>query len=186
MKTGLLLIDIQNEYLPGGRMELAGGRTAARTAARLLARCRERNIPVIHVRHITTRPGADSFLPGSEGIRFADPVRPLDGEEVISKHFPNSFRETGLAETLRRAGTERLVLCGMMSHMCVDATVRAAFDLGLECIVAHDACATRDLCFGHRTVPAAQVHAAFMAALAAVYARVLPAGEVENLLEAKP
>ena len=59
-----------------------------------------------------------------------------------------------------------------MSHMCIDATTRAAVDFGFPCTVIHDACATRDLVFGGLTIPAAQVHGAFMAALAP-YARVL-------------
>ena len=96
----------------------------------------------------------------------------MAGEPVITKRFPNSFRETGLEERLRDDGVEELVICGMMSHICVDATVRAAFDLGFSCIVIHDACATRDLTFDRLTVPAAQVHASFMAALGAVYAQV--------------
>jgi nicotinamidase-related amidase len=66
----------------------------------------------------------------------------------------------------------------MMTSMCVDATVRAAFDLGFQTAVAHDACATCDLSFGERAVPAADVHAAFLAALADGYARVVPAAEL--------
>ena len=65
-----------------------------------------------------------------------------------------------------------------MSHMCIDATTRAAFDLGFTCRVAHDACATRALVFGSGTVPAAQVHAAFMAALSAAYAQVLTTADL--------
>ena len=60
-----------------------------------------------------------------------------------------------------------------MSHMCIDATTRAAADLGFSCTVIHDACATRDLVFGETVIPAAQVHGAFMAALAPIYARVV-------------
>jgi len=91
---------------------------------------------------------------------------------VIEKRFPNSFRETDLEARLRAAGVGRLVIAGMMSHMCVDATTRQAFDLGFECIVLADACATRDLDFGHVNVPAAHVQGAFMAALGAVYAEL--------------
>ena len=65
-----------------------------------------------------------------------------------------------------------------MSHMCIDATTRAAFDLGFACRVADDACATRALAFGSVSVPAAQVHAAFMAALSAAYAQVLTTAEL--------
>jgi nicotinamidase-related amidase len=60
----------------------------------------------------------------------------------------------------------------MMTHMCVDATVRAAADLGFDVILVSDACATRDLEFGGVQVPAAQVQAAFLAALKS-YASVL-------------
>ena len=64
------------------------------------------------------------------------------------KHFPNSFRGTELAGLLRGLGTGRLVLAGMMTHMCVDATARAAFDLGFACTVAADACAAPAQTFG--------------------------------------
>jgi nicotinamidase-related amidase len=70
-----------------------------------------------------------------------------------------------------------------MSHMCIDATTRAAFDYGLRCRVIHDACATRNLVFEGLEVPAAQVHAAFMAALRARYAQVL---SVEEFLATFP
>ena len=65
-----------------------------------------------------------------------------------------------------------------MSHMCIDTTVRAAFDLGYRCQVAADACATRDLEFGGRRVAADDVHAAYMAALAAPFAEVLPSAQI--------
>jgi len=66
----------------------------------------------------------------------------------------------------------------MMTHMCVDATVRAAFDYGLEVTVVHDACATRPLIFGEQTIPAVQVHGAFLAALGFLYARVISAADL--------
>ncbi len=98
---------------------------------------------------------------------------PLPGETVIEKHFPNSFRDTGLKEKLDDAGIKELVICGAMSHMCIDATTRAAVDLGFSCTVIHDACASRDLTFGDLVIPAAFVHGAFMAALSPLYARVV-------------
>ncbi len=83
---------------------------------------------------------------------------------------------------MRSAGVDTLLICGMMSHMCVDTTVRSAFDLGFSCIVAHDACATRELVFNGVTVPAEQVHASYMAALGAVFAKVLGVDEIlENI-----
>ena len=66
----------------------------------------------------------------------------------------------------------QLLVCGMMTSMCVDATVRAAFDLGFTCTVAQDACATRDLTFDGETIPARQVHGSFLAAMGAVCASI--------------
>ncbi len=172
MSTALILIDIQNDYFPGGRMELVGSTEAAAAAARLLATFRQTGWPVLHIQHISASPNATFFLPDTPGVAINPMVSPLDNEPVITKNFPNSFRETNLFEKLQSAGIKQLLACGMMTSMCVDATVRAAFDLGFECTVASDACATRDLSFNGETIPASHVHGAFLAALGAVYATV--------------
>jgi len=177
MKTALLLIDIQNDYFPGGAMELVGMEAAAANAAELLAQARGTGALVVHVQHLSERAGSTFFLPGTPGAAISATVAPAPGEVVVVKHFPNSFRGTALLETLRAAQVTDALVCGAMTHMCVDATVRAAFDLGFGCSVAADACATRDLVFAKRQVAAADVHAAFLAALAAVYAKVAPTAE---------
>lgn len=178
MKTALLLIDIQNDYFPGGAMELEESQAAAEKAGRLLGAFRDQGLPVIHVQHIADRPGATFFLPGTPGVEIHDRVRPSHGEKVITKHLPNSFRDTPLLGTLQKSGIDHLVICGMMTHMCVDATVRAAFDLGFACSLVHNACATKTLTYNDTTVPAGQVHAAFLAALGAVYARIAGVEEI--------
>ncbi|MGV0029247.1 isochorismatase family protein [Phormidesmis priestleyi] len=104
-------------------------------------------------------------------------VTPQPDEMVIVKHFPNSFRETHLLEYLKSSEVEEVVIGGAMSHMCIDATTRAAFDFGFQCTVIEDACATRDLEYKSKTVKAAEVHAAFMAALAMPYAKVISTDE---------
>ncbi|MHB8763621.1 MAG: cysteine hydrolase family protein [Deferrisomatales bacterium] len=177
MAQALLLVDLQNDYFSGGAMELVGADLAVGHARDLLERFRDLGSPVVHVRHRSTRPGATFFLPGTRGIEIHPAVAPAAGETVVEKQFPNGFRDTGLLEHLRGAGVERLLVCGAMSHMCIDATVRAASDLGFRCTLADDACATRDLRHRGETVPAAQVHAAFMAALSGVYAQVVSARE---------
>ena len=181
MKPALIIIDIQNDYFPGGKMELEGSPEAARQAAKLLERFRARNLPLVHIQHVSNRPGASFFLPDTPGVSIHDAVAPRAGETVLQKHFPNSFRGTGLLEHLRGLGADHLVIAGMMTHMCVDASTRAAFDLGFSCSLAHDACATRAVAFGAQRVPAEQVHAAFLAALNGLYAKVQSADE---LLEA--
>lgn len=178
MKTGLLLIDLQNDYFPGGAMELVAAEAAVQNARRLLDLFREQQRPVIHVQHLSKRPGAGFFLPGTPGAEIHPLAAPLAGEALVQKHFPNSFRDTNLLALLKEQGIERLLICGAMSHMCIDATTRAAFDLGFTCTLAQDACATRELEFDGTKIPAAQVHAAYMAALAAVYAQVLPTTEI--------
>ena len=172
MSTALLLIDIQKDYFPGGRMELVGSIEAAGAAERLLAAFRRAAWPVYHIRHISSRPTASFFLPDTSGIEIYPGVAPLPDEPVITKHFPNSFRDTDLLERLKAAGISRLLVCGMMTSMCVDATVRAAFDFGFGCTVAEDACATRNLTFGGEEIPASHVHGSFLAALGAVYANI--------------
>ena len=178
MKTGLVLVDIQNDYFAGGSMELVGMDAAAGKASAVLAYFRERNLPVYHIQHLSTRPGATFFIPGTDGAATHASVTPEKGESLIQKNFPNSFRETTLLETLRDDTIEELVICGAMSHMCIDATTRAAFDLGFSCTVISDACATRDLQFEGKSVPAKNVHAAFMAALAVPYASVVSAADL--------
>jgi nicotinamidase-related amidase len=181
MATALLLIDIQNDYFPGGKMELAGSLEASLRAREILVFFRGNNLPVVHIQHVAARPGATFFLPDTEGVKIHPQVEPVPGEVVMQKSYPNSFRDTLLLGHLREHGIDNLVICGMMTHMCVDATVRAAFDYNLTITVVHDACATRSLAFKDQTVPAAEVQAAFLSALSMPYAHIVSAGEfLEN------
>ncbi len=173
MKPALILIDIQNDYFPGGAMELTGMAQAAAQARAVLTACRQAERPIFHVQHLALGPDAPFFRPNTVGVEINESVRPLPGEALIQKHYPNAFRDTGLKEALNHAAVEEVIICGAMSHMCVDATTRAAFDFGFKCTVIHDACASRDLVFEGLTIPAAHVHGAFMAALGMRYARVM-------------
>lgn len=177
-RRALVLIDVQKDYFPGGKWPLVGIESAAERAARVLAMARERGDLVVHVRHEFPSADAPFFAPGSEGAEIHPQVAPREGEPVVLKRQVNAFRETELAELLNEHGVEEVVICGAMSHMCVDAGTRAASDLGYRCMVVHDACATRDQEFGGKVVPAADVHAAFMAALGFAYAKVVSADEV--------
>ena len=178
MTVALLIVDIQNDYLPGGAMDVVGATAAGSEAARLLEGFRTRSLPVVHVQHIATRPGATFFLPDTAGAEIHQSVVPQPGEPVFRKHFPSAFRETALLDHLRKAKISRLAIAGMMTHMCIDTTTRAAADLGFACSLAHDACATRALSFGGREVPAEQVQAAYLAALSGPFAKVVSAREL--------
>jgi nicotinamidase-related amidase len=178
MTQALLLVDLQNDYFPGGAMELAGSPEAGIQAGMLLQAFRRAGRPIIHIQHLAARPGATFFLPGTRGAEIHPGVAPLPDETLFQKHFPNSFRETPLESHLRGLGITQLVIAGMMTHMCIDTTVRAAFDFGFSCQLAQDACATRDLTGQGVKVPAAQVQAAFLAALDGTFAKVLSVNEL--------
>jgi nicotinamidase-related amidase len=186
MATGLVLVDIQNEYFPGGRMELAGIHRAAANAREVLTMFRDKRWPLFHVQHLSTQADAPLFTPNTSYVELHDNVRPLPGERVIQKHFPNSFHQTPLLSELHARDVDQVVIVGAMSHMCIDATTRAAYDLGLKCTLIHDACATRDLEFGGKTVAAEQVHASFMAALGWWYAELKSAADFIGAAKEQP
>jgi nicotinamidase-related amidase len=183
MSTALIIVDIQNDYFPSGRMPLVGIERAAENARRLLEHFRQTGQPTFHIQHTWDDPSAPFFVAGTPGAAIHESVAPRPGEPVVVKHFPNSFRESSLLEELRRVGASDLAICGAMSHMCIDATTRAAADLGFKCSVAHDACATRDVEFEGKTVAAGDVHAAYMSALGFAYAKVLSTGDALKSLD---
>jgi len=168
----LIIVDIQQFYFEDGLMPLDGSLEAARAAHRVLERFRANGWPVIHVQHLPegrSEPGQDVE---PEAYRIRPEVAPKPGEVVIGKHFANAFRDTRLEQEIQRMGVETLVIVGMQTHMCLEATTRAAADLGYQVTVLGDACATRDLSYGGTTVPAALVHASTLASLQGAYAKV--------------
>jgi nicotinamidase-related amidase len=172
MADALVVIDIQNEYFPGGALPLPDAEGAAGRARDAIEAARATGMQVIHIRH--EEPLSDQFfVPGSRGAETNETVAPAEGEAVIVKNYPNSFLQTDLSERLESSGASRVAFCGMMTSMCVDATVRAAADLGLEPVLIDDACAAPDLEHRGRQVPADAVHAAFCAALGDEIATVL-------------
>lgn len=172
-KRAVIVVDLQNEYLPAGKLPLVGIEQAVTNAVAIINDARTKGDLVINVHHESNNPAMPAFVPGTAGAQFIPSVEPQAGEPAVLKHYPNSFLKTELKKVLDDNGIKEIVLVGAMSHMCIDATTRAASDFGYPVTVIHDACATRDLEFDDQTVPAAQVHAAFMSALAYAYARVV-------------
>lgn len=170
--TALIIIDIQNDYFENGKMELDRPLPAAQAARQVLEHFRAEEGPIFHVRHESVQPGATFMIPNTKGAKVHELVAPLKNETVITKNTPNSFRGTPLLQKLKEAGVEHVVVVGMMTFMCVDATVRAADDYGFKCTVLHDATASRALEFDGQLVPASQVQAAFIAALGSACATV--------------
>jgi nicotinamidase-related amidase len=178
MSRALLIIDIQRDYFPGGAFPLVEPEAAARVAGDLLTHFRDGGEHVLHLRHVWDAPDAAFMRPGTDGIEIHDLVAPQAGELDLDKTQPNGFLDTDLEGELRAAGIEDLVVVGMMSSMCVDATVRAASDLGFGVTLVHDGCAAPDLEFSGSPIPGAMVHGAFMAALGDGYATVVAGSDV--------
>ena len=172
-KQALIVIDIQNEYFENGALPLVNPEAASLKARKVLDHFRAHNLPIAHIQHVSADPEAlPIFVEGTSGVEIHENVKPVNGEKIFQKYYPNSFRETGLLDYLKENDVTEVVITGMMTHMCVDATTRAAFDYGYKCTVLGDTCASRDLEINGKTVKADDVHYAFLAALAFFYAEI--------------
>ena len=172
MKEALLIIDVQNDYFPGGANELVHPYEAEKRIQELIADSRKTGRPVIYIQHFNP-PDDTFFLEGTKGAEISDRIRPGKGDKVIVKRYPNSFFETELDAYLNSLQADTLIVCVMMTYMCVDTTVRAAMDYGYQVKLAADACATMDLNLNGETIPADTVQKAFIAALDGVFAEII-------------
>ncbi len=171
-ESTLVMIDCQNTYTRGV-MELDGVQAALDEAAALLDRARSAGIPIIHIQH-SDGPGSLYDINGESGA-FVDRVAPREGEAVVVKNYPNAFVQTDLDERLKAVSASNLVLTGFMTHMCVNSTARGAFNLGYAPRVVAAATATRALPgVDGEPVPASMLHSASLAAIADLFAVVVP------------
>ena len=180
MKQALLIIDVQNDYFKDGKMELVNPEHALEKINQLEHYFNQNNLPIIYIQHISLQADATFFLPNSEGINIPEQIAPRANEKVIIKHFPDSFYNTGLNEHLATLGINHLVICGMMSHMCIDTTVRSAKRLGYNVSLLSDACTTKALVWNNETIPAETVHKTFMASLHGTFANVIDTHALTN------
>jgi len=171
MQKALILVDFQNDYFEGGMMTLNGITEALKNANLLIKEAKKNNWKIYTIQHFSTRKEATFFLPNTKGVELHNDLDTKD-TTIIKKHFPNSFRETNLQKELQKFNILELVICGAMTHMCIDTTVRAGFDLGYKITLAHDACATKDLKFKDREIKAKDVHDSFISALGSVFCEV--------------
>lgn len=174
MSEVLILIDIQNMYFCEGNYKLYEPEKAGKKAAEVLEKFRNENKPVIHVKHMFNVEGMED---GEYRLDFNECVKPENNEIIVSKNYPSSFLKTDLKDKLDKLKADKLVIAGMMTHMCIDTTVRAAQDYGYEVTVIHDACTTKDLKWNGKTIKAETVHDSIMASLQGMFAEVVSCEE---------
>ncbi|MGW1073118.1 isochorismatase family protein [Streptomyces sp. NPDC002537] len=146
----LILVDAQVAFLSGAEAVPDAGHLVGRLAA-LLERAREARAVVVHLRN-DGEPGAVDE-PGTPGWQLYFPVADSPGEHVVGKADDDGFAGTGLGPLLEQSGVRRVVIAGVLSEMCVSATVHGALAAGLEVVLPHDGHAT----YGLDDIPASVV-----------------------------
>ncbi len=181
-RSALILIDFQMEYFTG-KLPLPDGQRAVANAAKLVDWADRSSIPVVHVGHAAPSPVSPLFPSGSERIAFHPLVTPKPRHQCITKTLPSSFVKTRLDAWLRANAIDTLLICGLMTHMCVESTARNALSLGYKVLVPGDACATRDLpAYDGRSVVGHQdLQRASLTALADRFAEVMDSNAILNL-----
>ncbi len=169
----LILIDIQNDYFTAGKMPVIDAEIVSINAKSLLTYFRKENMAVVHIQHVSIRDGSFFFIPNTAGVEIHSNVKPMENEKIVVKHYPNGFFETELLKFLTHKEITDVVICGMMTNMCVDATVRAAKDFGFNIELISDACTTKDLEINGKSVKAQEVQKSFLASLNYYYSEVL-------------
>ena len=174
----VVFIDYQNEYVNGAMPLGQLGSKAIANAGLLLNKARKEDIPIFHIAHHGEDNG-NVFDPLSSNVAIVDDLKPMNGEKTITKKHPNAFYNTDLEELISATQKQQIIFAGFMSHMCVSSSVRAAFDLGFQNFVCHDACATRDLPNATReTISADTMHDTAMAALQDRFAALVSTDEL--------
>ena len=169
--SALIMVDCQNTYRHG-IMKLANVELAILEAQKLLQMARDLNVPIIHIQH-DAGVGSPYDVTAEIG-QISSEVAPKNGENVITKNYPNAFIATPLEAQLKALGIENIVLAGFMTHMCINSTARGAFNLGFKPTVVASACATRSLVGANgKTVDAQTMHEAALAAIRDLFAVVV-------------
>lgn len=163
--TALLVIDVQNDYFAEGKMALSQPEIALNHIQQLEQYFIQAQQPIIYIQHVQLDDTRGFFIQDTQGVNLHEGLNITADSIIIKKHFPNSFFQTDLKQQLDQLKVGKLMITGMMTHMCVDATTRAAHELGYETIVIADATATRDLVIDGHSIAAKTVQQALLAAL---------------------
>ncbi|KOX99093.1 cysteine hydrolase family protein [Pseudomonas nunensis] len=140
MTTALLIIDVQ-QALCSGEYECFEVKRVIENINGLSAKAREIGVPVVLIQH---EEKGDLLQHGSKGWQLADGLETSSQDLRVRKTTRDSFYQTHLQALLQDQGTDRLIICGLQTDYCVNATVRQALNLGYDVVLAADAHSTVD------------------------------------------
>ncbi len=179
--TALLVIDFQLEYFEGGRMPIPDGQAAMAKAKELIAFADAHGMPVFHIQHLGPA-GGPLFAQDGQTVAFHPDILPAPHHTVVPKTTASSFASTDLHKQLQARDIKTLIICGLMTHMCVSTAARDARPLGYQAIVAGDASATRSIeAWDGGIVGHAELHRAALTEVSDSFAEVLTTAKITSL-----
>ena len=171
----LVVIDVQNDYFPGGAWALPDAPAALPKIVKLITEARKRGDGVLFIQHVTPA-GSPVFAEGSEGGELHIDLGVSLDDPVFTKSHPSSFQGTGLHAYLRKHGVKELDICGFMTQMCCDTTAREAYSRGYSVRLFSDACAAKELEVDGQKLAHDTVHRVTLGALAR-FAKIIKTNE---------
>ncbi|MFC2100036.1 cysteine hydrolase family protein [Candidatus Bipolaricaulota bacterium] len=137
MTTALMVIDVQPVFLDGNDFRTIDGNDLVAKCAGLIKRAREAGVPLVYVEHADEDDMPQGTAPQAK-VTHTD-LAPAPGEPVVHKLFGSGFMETNLDDVLKSRGIERLVVCGLSTFGCVQATALYAKLYGYDVAVVGNA-----------------------------------------------
>jgi nicotinamidase-related amidase len=167
-----LVIDVQNEYFPGGAYPITFPANSLNRITDAMDGAAEAKVPIVVVQHGTDNPEAP-FQKGTRGWQLKGEVDVRKRTLVIEKTLPGAFTSTNLEPWMRDSGIDTLVICGYMTQLCCDTTARQAVHLGFKVEFLSDATGTLDIANEAGKISAEDLHRAILVTQQSRFSKVL-------------
>jgi nicotinamidase-related amidase len=159
-------------------MPIADGSHAVAHTKRLLAWADRHALPVFQIQHVAPA-GSATFAQDGDSVKFHADMQPRARDTVVQKTTVSVFASTDIAQRLRSAGVQTLVITGLMTHACVAGAARDAAPLGFDVVVSSDATATRSIRRENGdTVSHDSLHRAALAEIEDTFGEVLTTAQI--------
>jgi nicotinamidase-related amidase len=173
MKRALLVIDVQNEYFPGGLLPVSYPQGSMENILNVIETAQLNGVMVIVIQHTAPQPGSKTFVKDSWGWTLHDSIKNNGYDYLIEKNLPGSFTGTNLEDILKENGIDTVAISGYMTQMCCDTTARQAFHLGYSVEFLSDATGTLDISNYAGKVTAEELHRSILVTQAMRFSKVL-------------